>query len=367
MRTLTVILSLLSLASTLAAEPPKKCVVCDVALTGTFYWMSSPALAEKQPVCETCSKLDTVCAHCRLPLLKNFQTLDDGRLLCEKDYQAGVFTETEALRIFEAAKRDAQRILHGYGVMPDRNITVSLVNSNDLSAMNLKVPSWHQTAAVLGLTRTRRLPQNQFEHAIFLLNGLDPARLACVSAHEYAHAWIHENVPPERKLDPNTVEGFCELLAYKVAVERQDEIQKRIILANAYTRGQINAFVQAENEHQFHRVVHWMKTGVDPMLAQTNSSRFLAVKKDSLAPLDWPPPRMIQTPVPDILMLKGISGATGRRFVLINDRTLAQNESGRVRVGSSNVVVRCVEIKAGSAVIEVEGTETRVELKLAGM
>jgi Zn-dependent peptidase ImmA (M78 family) len=39
--------------------------------------------------------------------------------------------------------------------------------------------------------------------------------MASVAAHEYAHAWMHENIPPTRKLDPNAVEGFCELVATK--------------------------------------------------------------------------------------------------------------------------------------------------------
>jgi hypothetical protein len=157
MRTaLAIIVLVVILTAELPAQPPRKCIACDKPLTAQFYWAGSPALLEKVPVCEACSKLETICTHCRLPVAKNFQTLDDGRLLCQKDYDAAVFRTGEAQRIFEEAKRDAQRLLHGYGELPDRNITVSLVNSNDLGKLNVPLPTWHGT--LLGLTRTRRCP-----------------------------------------------------------------------------------------------------------------------------------------------------------------------------------------------------------------
>ena len=205
------------------AQTPRKCVACDTPLTGTFYWVSTMAVAEKQPVCEACSQLESVCAHCRLPLRKNFHTLDDGRLLCARDYAAAVFEPREALRIFDEARRDAQRLLDGYGVLPDRNVTVSLASSNTLAQMRTKLPSWHDAGTLLGLTRTHQHPGGRYTHSIFLLEGLSAARLTSISAHEYTHAWLHENVPAERKLDANAVEGFCELIAYKIAVDQREE------------------------------------------------------------------------------------------------------------------------------------------------
>jgi hypothetical protein len=174
MRLALTITAFVSFVPEVLAQSPRKCVVCDAPLSVQFYWVTSPALLERVPVCEACSKLDTICAHCRLPVAKNVQMLDDGRLLCQRDYEAAIFKTTEALRVFEEAKRDAQRLLHGYGKLPDRNITVSLVNSNDLGKLNVALPGWHGT--LLGLTRTRRLPGGQFQHSIFLMNGQTPAR-----------------------------------------------------------------------------------------------------------------------------------------------------------------------------------------------
>ena len=78
------------------------------------------------------------------------------------------------------------------------------------------------------------------------MSGLGRGRLAAICAHEYTHTWLHENVPSDRALDRDTVEGFCELVAYKLMTQRHEEGEKKVILANAYTRGQVNAFVQAE-------------------------------------------------------------------------------------------------------------------------
>src|SRR5262249_42784286 len=163
---------------------------------------------------------------------------------------------------------------------------------------------------------------------------LGPARLAAVCAHEYTHTWLHENVPASRGLDRDTVEGFCELVAYKLMTQRHEEGERRGILANAYTRGQVKAFVQAEAEHHFHRVLSGVTTGADAVLSVTNAERVLAVQEEEPALLRWPPPAPAPTPVPDTLLLRGISTSRTRRFALINDCTLTLNEEGRVRVGN---------------------------------
>ena len=68
--------------------------------------------------------------------------------------------------------------------------------------------------------------------------------------------------------------------------------------------------------------------------------------------------------MPDTLTLIGIVGTGDRRLALINDRSLKQGESGKVRVGATNVVVRCLEIGSESVAIEVDGSPERKELRL---
>lgn len=54
-------------------------------------------------------------------------------------------------------------------------------------------------------------------------------------------------------------------------------------------------------------------------------------------------------------MLKGLSETKAGRFALINDNTFALNEQGRVRLGDSNVLLRCVEIRTNAVVVQVQG------------
>jgi len=345
-------------------QTPDRCVVCQGTLGEKFFWFSGPALPVRQSVCVSCSDLETRCAICRLPVRNRDQKLNDGRWLCRRDFEAGVFSENEALRIYEETRRDLQEILAGTGVLPGKNITVSLVDATKLRKENQSMPSDHDERSILGLTRTRIYSNRQFQHSISLLTGLSRARLAAVCAHEYTHAWLHENIPAERKLDHDAVEGFCELVAYKLMSKRKEEAEKKIILANAYTRGQVNAFVQAEAENRFHRVVKWIKTGVDEALPQSNQGPVLAFENREPLPIVWPPPSAIVTTVPDTLTLKGISGGRAGRFILVNDCTLAKNEEGRVRIGSSNIVVRCVDIRDRSAVIQIKGVTGATELFL---
>ncbi|MEY2408962.1 MAG: hypothetical protein QOF48_1632 [Verrucomicrobiota bacterium] len=366
MKTLLTLFFFSGLLIARGADAPKRCVICGLPLGATFYYVTSPTLAEKQAVCAACSKLKDHCSICRLPLpAANARKLEDGRLFCERDFRAGVFELKDARRIYEAVRRDVAGILSGYGILPERNITVALAGGSELKKLQLTLPSEHDGEGLLGLTRTESTGRKQFQHHILLLTGLPKDRLSAVCAHEYTHTWLHENIPADRKLEKDTVEGFCELIAYKLMVQRHEELQRKIILENAYTRGQVNALVEAENQHNFHRIVKWVQTGVDVALFETNKVQALTLRDDTddAGPV-WPPPTAIPTRVPNSLTLKGISGTAARRFALINDATLVKNEEAKVRVGSSNVFVRCLEIHPRSVWIQIRGAVAPMELVL---
>ena len=226
MKTTRMLLLLLALIfSITAAEAPQRCAACQRLLAGTYFWATSPGLGEKQPVCEACKKLKTSCAICQLPVPDPKHALDDKRVLCERDFAAGIFDEREALRVFEEAKRDVHRLLAPYGVLPDHNITVSLVDGKRLTQLYQSLPSLHDNS-LLGLTKSEvATPGRQFRHSIYLINGLSRARLAATAAHEFTHAWMHENIPETRKLEKDTIEGFCELVAFKVMTARREEVE----------------------------------------------------------------------------------------------------------------------------------------------
>jgi hypothetical protein len=166
-----------------------------------------------------------------------------------------------------------------------------------------------------------------------------------------------------RKLSPNTVEGFCEWLAYKVMTERGEEVEKNMILANRYTRGQIDAFIQAEENVRSWDIIKWIKEGSDNRIDSNDPSRVLALGN---APKTVPVWAAGSSPsaVPSSLELRGISGTANRRFALINDCTLQKNETGRVRVGNTNLVVQCLSISTNSVVIRIRGSEATTLLVL---
>src|SRR5437016_6145367 len=241
------------------AQAALKCSVCEEPITGQYHWFDSPALSEKKVICDACVHLETVCFVCGLPVKSRYQTLEDGRLLCEQDAKSAVFSLSEAQDIWEETRRDMIKLFSGLGVLPG-NITLFLVDQPRLGKAYNNQFSWHDKGRTLGLTQTRLKNKTQFDHTIYLLNGLNRARLAAVCAHEYAHTWLNENIPRDRRLDGDTVEGFCELVAYKLMTQRDEAVEKKVILANGYTKGQIHILIQTEDSFQFYRLLDWFKT-----------------------------------------------------------------------------------------------------------
>ena len=186
-----------------------------------------------------------------------------------------------------------------------------------------------------------------------------------VAAHEYGHAWMHENVT--RKLNQDAVEGFCDWLAYQIIKDKSLPGEMKVLLASEYSRGQLQAFLAAEKEHSFNRVILWVKSGVEPAVDVRHLDRILHLREAvSAEPVVYAfaslaPPR----PAPTNLVLKGLSGTKSRRFALINDGTFALHEQGKVRLGEGTVVLVCKEIREDAVVIHVVGESTTRTLTLA--
>ena len=357
------VLAILLWASLARADPAVlRCVSCQQPIQGKYLRFSEPSSTEPQSICPACGALDTTCYLCGIPVKTPTLKLADGRLLCARDARTAVVAQAEADRVFEETKRELMRMFRGMGEAPDRTIEVSLVDRPFLEEKYNKQRSAHDRSFLQGLTRTQAVRGQPLSHSIYLLSGMPRARLMAVSAHEYTHAWMHENVAADRKLDADTVEGFCELVAYQLMAQRGEEAEKRVILANAYTRGQIDAFVKAEDSLQFHRIVTWVKTGVDEKIEQSDTGRLLTVRQSAAPDLLWL--RQTLPPVPDTLTLKAITGSPRRRFALINNRTLEVNEEARVRVGTSNVTLRCLEISDRSVTVQVRGQPQRTTLSM---
>jgi len=108
-------------------------------------------------------------------------------------------------------------------------------------------------------------------------------------------------------------------------------------------------------------VIKWIKEGVDNQIDSKDPSRVLALEREPAGPL-WI--ASASPPVPSTLMLRGISGSPNRRFALINDRTMQKDETAKVRVGDTNVVLQCLAIGTNWATVRVLGSETNMHLFL---
>lgn len=354
-----------------AAPKDEMCAVCNNRIGLTVYLFTKLGRDEKVPVCANCAKLETTCYICTLPVREKGTRLADGRLLCEEDAKNAVLGQDEAEKIFDDVKHDLQSMLARLGSLPHHNIQLTLEAKARLDKNGMNVISAHDDRLLMGLTRSTRGETGEFEHKIFLLYGLTRERLMVVAAHEYAHAWLHENV--RRKLNQDAIEGFCDWIAHKLISQKNAPFETKVLFDSNYSRGQSRAFIAAEKEQTFYRVMQWVKSGVDPEIDAEHLERVLVLREpvaDDMAfasasvstPFQFAP-----VPVrtgPTNFVLKGLSGSKARRFALINDGTFMANEESKVRLGDSNVAVRCLQILDDAVVIQVAGESQSRTLKL---
>lgn len=344
------------------ARADETCHVCGERLGLNVYLFAPAGRDQKVEVCATCATLTTTCYICGLPVAKDYMRLADGRILCSADTKTAVLEQDLAEKLFDDVKREIHSMLAQLGSLPHHNIKLHLEAKARLDKTGANVISAHDDRLLMGLTRTRSNEDGKLDHDVHLLYGLTRERMMVVSAHEYGHTWLHENI--RRKLNDATVEGFCDWIAYRIVSGKHAE-ETKVLLASDYSQGQLQAFVAAEKEHGFYHVMQWVKHGIDPELDIQTLERVLLLREKRPADvasaqpvfLAPPPPRA----APTHLVLKGLSGSKSRRFALINDSTLQVNEQAKVRLGNSNIIVRCVQILDDAVVVKVgHETETRV-------
>ena len=348
-----------------------KCDICGSVLTNQYYKIVDRVTGKTNMVCMNCEALPDRCFICDLPVKPDAETLPDGRMFCARDAKEVVDSDEEAKRICGQVRDDLHRLLSRFMTFPDTNVMVSIVDRFYLESL-FKAPG-HEDACVTvyGATHTHHMPNGRFIHSVSVLSNLKPEHLMAVCAHEYTHTWIGQNVSAARQaaLDRDTLEAFCELVAYKYMDSRNETYEMQVIRKNSYTKGQILTLIEADNRYGFEAIVDWMKNGEDLKLDWAGLDRVRSLQDDEVkgenpyAALFYVPVTA-PTPVPDTLELKGISGAPQHRYVIINDATFRPMERASVRVGLTNVSVRCLEIRDKSALIQVNGSNERQELFL---
>ncbi len=349
---------LLFLLSAAHARAEDICAVCGKEITGdTVYIFTDKVTNEKKDLCLDCSRLPDVCFVCGMPVKENFARLPDGRVLCARDAKNVVLDPQEAKKICSEVQDEMDRLFSRFTSFPT-NVEVHVVDRVNLQAL-FKVPgNDYECPDILGYFRART-NQHVVHFQISVMSALSRAETKSTYAHELSHAWVAQNVSRERrkKLDQDAQEGFCELISYLLMDADNEEGEKRSILQSSYTRGQIDSFVAAERAHGLNDVLDWMKWGTDSYLDPNDPDqvRVVSMPKENSTPA---PTALVfrqatVAPAPDVLILKGILGGNGHALALINDQSLAVGEAAKVRVGTSNVLVRCIGIEKDSVRIQV--------------
>jgi len=344
----------------------ERCAICGEDFTGdTVYLITDKITQEKVRTCVVCVKTAERCTMCGRPVRKDFVKLTDGRFLCERDSKSAVIDTTEALGICTETRDQLEKLFSRFITFPP-NVHVAIVDRINLLTL-FKIPgNDYECPNILGYFRATT-NNDQRRYDISVMSGMRAPEVKGTYAHEHTHAWVFENVAAERKqrLSRDAEEGFCELVSYLLMDSQRDEEMKRAQLKNDYTHGQINLFVEAEKRFGFNEVVDWMKFGVGSQLEAANIEdvRKIAIPRPETSKDRWvsiAPPT-----APDKLLLKGISWTKARALALINNQSFAPGESGKVQVGKTNVLIRCLAVRENSVRIQIVDSGEEMELSMS--
>jgi hypothetical protein len=288
-------------------------------------------------------------------------------VLCERDAATAVLKEQDALRCSRETRQSLSRLFWRYLTFPETNVTISMVDRVQLQEQ-FRAPGYDRPCPnVWGRLRTQIIDSG-FLHEMSLLSGMPLAGFNATCAHEYTHAWLHENLSADRRktLSSDSVEGFCELIAYLLMDAQTEEGQKEVIKLNAYTRGQTELFIEAEQRYGFNDVLKWVKYGTDGRLSGDDLDRIRKVEMPQPPPLLWAPagatnPKAV---APETLTLKAIFWNQQQSLAIINDQTFGLHQQGDVRLGATNVTLRCLEIRKDRVRVQFVGTGLEQELAL---
>jgi hypothetical protein len=347
-----------------AGAEPVLCAVCGRPIQGPVYRDTDKVTNEKKLLCSDCIHRP-LCAICGLPVMDNDLRLPDGRYLCARDAKTAVVKADDARRICTQVKDDLDRLFSRFTTFPD-NVDVTVIDRIDVDSMFSPNGNDVESPNLLGCVHPETV-NGETRYQIRLMTGLPLAELKSTCAHEYAHTWVQANVPRERKagLGRDAEEGFCELVAYRLMDSQREEGQKKTLLQNRYTRGQIDVFIEAEKRYGFDQVLDWMKYGEAAQLEAGHVEQLRDVKMPSAKPVAGVPVIYGRTnkPSPAVIKLDGILWGS-RPVAIINGRSFLANDLSLVKVGNTNVMIRCLGIQKTSVRIQNADSGKEQELRL---
>jgi hypothetical protein len=272
-------------------------------------------------------------------------------------------------QIRHETKSQLDRVYARFMTLPTSNVLFEVSDSVELQRRRQHPDYRDQCPVTQVYLQSGKGSAKGWRHRLGLLNGLPEGHLKAFCAHLYAHAWLFENVPTERKISRASVEGFCDFIAYRLMEAWGNRNEMLYVLNYGRSGGQLQLLLEVDKAYGTYRLLEWIKYGVDDRLQAEDLDRVRRLsselQSDGAPRKEWSPPPQPRVDVaPDRLVLSGISGTGRRRLALINGTPLSAGESAAVRVGDKKQAVRCLEIREASVVLEVVDSQERMELHL---
>ena len=345
------------------------CAICGKPIYGEIYLMTDRGTGQKIEVCSNCCFTLPRCYLCGLPIKAGDEVkLPDGRYLCARDAKSVVLNTDEVEQICAGVKDDLDRLFSRFTAFPT-NVNVTAIDHIDAYTVFQS-----ESPNLLGCTQP--ITDDSGKHyKISLMTGLPPSELKETCAHEYSHTWVGENVPSERhaRIARDAEEGFCEMVGYLYVDSLADEGEKKRVLENNYTRGQVALFLAAEQQYGFDQILDWMRYGVAAKLEAGHLDEIRNVKMPSaqpgvISPLASGQPAVSAknlpptAPVPAAFKLQGVLWGSAPSAI-INGHAFFVNDVSSVKFGGTNVTIRCLAIQPDS--VRIQNVDSGAEEKLS--
>ncbi|HXE42152.1 MAG TPA: hypothetical protein VN516_03920, partial [Candidatus Baltobacteraceae bacterium] len=300
-----------------------------------------------------CMKLPR-CYVCGMPV-KDGTTLPDGRILCARDAKSAVLDVDEAKRICADVQNDLNKMFSRFTEFPT-DVDISAIDRIDVNSMADTVGNSYESPDILGVYHGAEVG-GKLQHQVRLLTGQPANRLRDVCAHELAHAWAKANVTAERHahIDRDAEEGFCEMVGYLLVDSQNDEAEKKRILANHYTRGQVQLFLAAEQRYGFEQILDWMQNGETSRLVDGHLEEVRNIKTSSSASAEIHSSnnrgggnvKTVVSSGPATIMLQSILWGP-KPMAIINGRSFYVNDEAKIKIGTNSISIQCLAIQTNS-------------------
>jgi hypothetical protein len=342
------------------------CGICGQHINGTIYLMTDAVTGHQVEVCSNCTMLPR-CFICQMPVKDGGVHLPDGRWLCARDAQTAVIDADSIQHIFEQVHDYMDHLYVRFTSFPT-NVDVSTIDGIDGFQFD---GNSFESPDILGVTEPYTT-NGVKRYKIGLLTGQPLSQLEETCAHELSHAWVGENVSPERhgRIERDAEEGFCEMMGYLVMDAMGEEGEKKRVLENPYTRGQVELFIAAEQEYGFDEILDWMQHGVTGRLEEGHLDEIrdvqmpVAGSSANQTSVTYASRRIVAPaprPAPSALQLQGIMWG-GMPSAIINGCSFFAGDRQKVPLGRTRVTVQCLSIAKTS--VEIRNLDSGEDLRL---